>query len=441
MMGAGYRRFRPDKEQCLRYKVIMALFLLDYSPIFGAERLVILSSQRKDMQTEFVRGFKGHYLQQFGHSVEVDWIDVGGAFEAAKFLKARFDAKKQTADVDILWGGGSEIFVDLDRRDYLQPLQLSEVLKKEVPAKIGGVTVISDRQTWIGAAMTSFGVFYNDRYFRQHQIAIPSHWEDLAEKSYHDLLSLPDPRRSSGFTSLLWSMTDALGWEAAWPYFLRLAANTRRFAQNSLEPIKAIETGDAFVTMTLDFFAYASLRGRLDSGRKFTLTKDKIVIDVDPVAVVKGAVNPLVAQRFVNYLVGTEGQKLFALAAGVTGGPKEATFGRISVNRQIYQDKTLNPVNPINPFTKSNFIPMASEESTVVKTVFSDLWGAMVVDQHAGIRRKFSLNSRRMIDDWHKIPFTRAELTAWAAQWQDSIFRQKKLNAIEVWMRDQLNQK
>lgn len=400
--------------------------------VLAADKLVILSSQRKDMQTEILSGFKESYQKTVGRPVEVDWIDVGGPFESVKFLRSRFREAGKNVDIDILWGGGSEIFVELDRQKMLQPYQLPAHLKEAVPRQVGGVSLFSADATWVAVAMTTFGLYVNTRDLAQQKLPVPRDWGDLLRPEYKGLIVLPDPRRSSGFTSLLWSLNELMGWEKAWEFYGELARQTRRFTNSSLDPIRAVESGEAPITLTLDFFAYASLMERGSDGREYILPPGKVIVDVDPVAMIQGAPHGDAAQRFITYLLSAEGQGKLAFRKGVAGGPKNAAFGRISVNKNIAGAPVSQRINPFQPFTIKHLEGFTSAESAVLKPVFSDVWGAVFVDGHKGLRpRQFIAKGEDKNKGATAPPITRAEMIAWSSQWGDGMFRQKKLLEIQ----------
>src|SRR5207248_355304 len=70
-------------------------------------------------------------------AVELIWLDIGGGTsQIAKYVTARFEASRQAGrdgiDIDLLFGGGTDIFVRFGRDGYLEPLTMPPALMARV---------------------------------------------------------------------------------------------------------------------------------------------------------------------------------------------------------------------------------------------------------------------------------------------------------------------
>ena len=134
------------------------------SPIFAADKLIIISPHRKSIQQEFIPAFKDYYKKNFKEEVQVDWLDQGGTSDDVRFLKAKYSKNPASSGVDIFWGGGSATFVELSKEGFLSPYELPKQLKSEIPQTVAGIPLFDKTKTWYGSAMSSFGVFYNKEF-------------------------------------------------------------------------------------------------------------------------------------------------------------------------------------------------------------------------------------------------------------------------------------
>jgi len=120
---------------------------------FANDQLVILSPHRKSMQEEFIPRFKDFYKKTFGTAVDVEWLDNGGTADAVRLLRTRFAKNPQSANVDLIWGGGTSAYLDLSRDQLLAKIPVPVGLS----TTIAGVPMYDQTQTWYATAMSSFG--------------------------------------------------------------------------------------------------------------------------------------------------------------------------------------------------------------------------------------------------------------------------------------------
>ena len=105
----------------------------------ATDKLVILSPHRKSIQQEFMPAFEAHYKKTFGKEIQVDWLDQGGASDDVRFLRARFGADPKSSGIDVFWGGGTAIYIDLANEGFLAPYQVPQQLRAELPTHAGSI--------------------------------------------------------------------------------------------------------------------------------------------------------------------------------------------------------------------------------------------------------------------------------------------------------------
>lgn len=425
--------------------LLVAAALVAASVAQAADKLVILSPHRKSIQDEFVPAFKEHYKKTYNAEVEVDWLDQGGTSNNARFLRSKFEKKSlvwtpgrpdapATAEVDIFWGGGTPIFVEFSKDKLLDTYELPESLKKEIPQDVAGVPLYDATKTWYASALSSFGVFYNKKIVAMDKLVEPKKWDDLASPKFLNQLSLADPRQSGTANAMNTIVLQALGWDKGWELLAQIAGNTRKFTHSSSDPIKAVVAGDAAASMAIDFYAQPKVDELGDANLGFTLPEGQTVLDADPIAILKGAPNKKIAERFVTFVLSKEGQKLLILPKGAEGGPKLGALGRMSVNTAAYKETDGKRASKLNPFELKSLLKMDFDKSSKMQRPFNDLIGAIQIDVHEDLKKAWEAVAKRgakpaELAELAKPPVTEAELLALNDKWDDEVFRNKTINA------------
>ena len=412
---------------------LVSMVLTDYA--FSKDSLVIISPHRKSIQVEFIPKFEKYYKEKYKSEISVDWLDQGGASDDLKFILARFEKNPKTSMIDILWGGGEHPHYELDDKNLLEPYKIPPDLKKEVPATVAGVKLYNETETWHASALSSFGIFFNKLLLKMLKISKePQVWSDLADKQFFNNLSNADPRRSSSNVTMNFVILQAEGWDKGWETLTRIAGNTRSFRHSSSDPIKDVVSGDAAAGLAIGYFANAKI-GDLGAARLgFSLPAEQSIINPDPISILKGAPNSIPAQRFVEFLLSSDSQKLLLLPKGAKEGPQQSSLARMAVNKKSYEETEGKRINRLNPFAL-NIKPMSLDVNrvTLVQFVLTDLFGTLLIDHHQELKDAWkAIIDRGMkpedLKSLAQMPVTEKELETLAGKWKDNVFRNKTIN-------------
>jgi ABC-type Fe3+ transport system substrate-binding protein len=401
------------------------------------DNLMIISPHRKSIQREFIPLFEAHYHKTYDTEVEVDWLDQGGTSDDVRFVRARFANNPKTSGLDIFWGGGTTTYLELNRDGFLASYQLPPNLSNEVPQQVAGVPLYDDSRTWYASAMSSFGIFYNKKILQLDKLPTPITWRDLADSKFLNQLILTDPRRSGSAAVMNTIVLQSLGWNEGFELLAMIAGNNRKFTHSSSDPIKAVVAGDAAAAMAIDFYAKSKIGDLGPENLGFTLPPGQSVLDPDPVAILKGAPNRLMAERFVSYVLSADAQKLLILPKGTPGGPRVETLGRIAINMKSYAQTVGKRTDDFNPFEQKAFLILDLERASKMRRAFNDLIGATLIDTHTELKVAWQAIIRRgskpgEVKDFGQPPVSEAELLDHAAKWEDDVFRNRTINA---WVR------
>ena len=264
----------------------------------------------------------------------------------------------------------------------------------------------------------------------------PSTWLDLHDPEYLDYISVADPRQSSSSLMMSLIMLHSLGWEKGWRLLNALAGNTRKFTHSSSDPIKAVLSGDAAIATAIDFYASPKVNSLGTKNLGFVLPENATIFNSDPIALLKGAPNKLVAQRFIEYILSPEAQKLFIYPKGSKEGPTKNELGRIAVRPDVYQVKDSKNFSGVNPFLlKEMDFTLNLDKIVEEKKVVSELIGTIHVDLHGTVRETWEKviksNSAKAKDLFFKPLVTKKEMQKYVKNWSNTKYRSTLKN---TWM-------
>jgi ABC-type Fe3+ transport system substrate-binding protein len=399
----------------------------------AADKLVILSPHRKSIQDEFVPRFKEYYKQKYSTEVEVDWLDQGGTADDIKFLRAKRSKDPKTVGVDLFWGGGAAAFTEMANEGMLSPYALPADLRKACPTSAAGLSMTDKKNRWHATAISSFGIFFNRIYLKRLKAEEPKVWADLANPRYFGMVTLTDPRRSGTAGAMNSIVLHSLGWQNGWQLLTEIAGNTRSFTHSSSDPIKNVVAGDAAMAMAVDFYAIAKVADLGPEKLGFVLPQGQTVLDPDPIAIIEHAPNRKVAERFIDYVLSVDAQKILVLNLKQPDGPKFAAIGRMAVNTDAYPQTEGRRLNPFNPFQEKAMLALDEAKTAKTRRILDDLTGAILIDAHEELKAAWKVVSTKPADskerkDFGSVPLTEADLLAFAAKWDDNVFRNQKMN-------------
>jgi len=342
------------------------------------------------IKSEFYNAFENYWRSQ-GNA----WTpEVIGAFDNPKVTPAASPAGDTPAQaarrafldsgvgigIDVMFGGGSFDFIqqadagrlvagDVMRR---HPEWFSE---QSIPQSVSGEPFYDPKGRWIGAALSSFGICYNTDSLRRLGVASPpTGWEDLANPVYFNEVALTDPSKSGSaakaFEMILQQKMQQAGeehlgegWTAGLNLIQAAAANARYFTDAAGRAPMDVAAGDAAIGMCIDFygrFQSEFVAGPDGASRLVYVTPEGgSSVGVDPIAIIRGAPNREVAEKFVDFVLSIEGQKLWNFRVGTPGGPTKYALRRLPVRKELYapeftafrSDPTVFPYEDAKLFT------------------------------------------------------------------------------------------
>lgn len=216
----------------------------------GADRaddtLVIITAHNEVIRQEFQAGFTRWWHERSGgRRVYIDWRNIGGASEIARYLdgeytaafrnywvnklgrpwsfvvqsayangrlpadapaeareaRAAFLASEVGCNIDLFFGGGSYDFIVQDRAGRLvdngvmrlHPEWFEDAV---MPLRHAGDNYRGEGGRWYGTVLSAFGIVYNRVSLERIGLPEPLQWTDLADPRYMGEVALADPTKS-----------------------------------------------------------------------------------------------------------------------------------------------------------------------------------------------------------------------------------------------------
>jgi spermidine/putrescine-binding protein len=406
--------------------------------------LVIITPHNEQIRHEVGRAFQQWHLDRYGESVDLDWRAIGGSSDVLRILSNQYQAlarkgqEDKGAGYDLVFGGGDYLFdrqlkrVPITTPDgknqtiaVTQPIAFDPAFVKEVypDQKLAGRPLYDPEGHWWGVVLTSFGIVYNRDALAMLDLPDPRTWHDMADPKLAGWVALVDPSHSGSIRVTYEAIVQRYGWDDGWGALRRAAANARYFASSSSQVPIDVAEGQAAMGMSIDFYGrYQSQvigKQRVD----YVANLAETVVNADPIAVLRGAPNRAVAERFVKFLLTTPGQVLWELPAGHELGPETYELRRSPIRRDVYTDYGQQFVDKDNPFDAAKPLP---EGTPTYFDVIPMILHAMAIDTHEELQRAWqAINEEQdaarkaeMLALFDAMPFTPEQLDEARQRWK-----------------------
>jgi ABC-type Fe3+ transport system substrate-binding protein len=300
-----------------------------------ASGLVILTPHGDNIRQEIGAAFQAWHQARYGETPELTWVDQGGTSEDLRYVQARYAKTPDGIGIDLFFGGGTPPFRSLAKAGFLEPRSVDPEALAGIPEFLGGSRVYAAEEGWYGAALSGFGILFNRALLKDKGLAEPASWADLADPKAWGWVAMVDPRGSGSAHVIYEIVLQRYGWDKGWRILAGIAANASHFTKGASAVLPLISAGEAAYTVAIDQYAW-SLIEKLGGDRVgFLLPPGETVNTADPIAILKGAPHRELARRFATFVLSVPCQRLWALKAGVPGGPKAQSLNRMSVRPAV----------------------------------------------------------------------------------------------------------
>ncbi|NCA82862.1 MAG: extracellular solute-binding protein [Opitutae bacterium] len=322
---------------------------------------------------------------------DADWAQQAELFRA---FRETDDPQAFSSRIDMYFGGGAYDGDNATRQGLLVPawgpgeippgLIATAAGEELIPTGMSGETWRTP--TWYGTTLSTFGICYNrDRLAAQELEREPAQWGDLDDPRWRGTLGLADPTKSgsiakafetivqvecrkaveaAGFGPAVdeyeariaaaklppgvlpegipvdYQMAVEVGWEAGLQLIQLIGANARYFTDSASKVPLDVGMGNAAAGLAIDFYgrfeAQISNGGRAGESMAYVTPRGESGVSADPISLLRGAPHREVARRFIEFLLGEEGQQLWCYRVGAPGGPQKYALQRFPIRRDFY---------------------------------------------------------------------------------------------------------
>jgi ABC-type Fe3+ transport system substrate-binding protein len=445
-------------------------------------RLVVITPHEQDVRNEFRWAFSDWHLKTYGQRVALEYLTPGGTNDIKRQLdmmyrRIRADHGGQLPGEDqihvgiqMAWGGGDYFFDrELKPLGILRPLDIDPQTLAEVfpqPTLAGVKLYDQDKDAaghplpprWVGVCLSSFGIVYNPDVYQSLHLAPPKTWSDLADPRLFGALALADPTHSATASVTYMAILQRAMADAEEEFFARpenrglppgqlmdtaqyqqaldggfargmrrmilIAANTRYFEDASSTVPTDVAGGDAAAGTAIDFYGRATVQIVGPQRERFVVPQAATIINPDPVAILYGTRGRQLelAQHFVQFLLSPEGQRLWILKVGQTGGPRVRPLCRPPIRQSVYVDRS-GWADDVDYFTAAGNFNTRGQWMGMM-TDLQWIWAAAWIDDRDDLRQACGrilsvsdpLRRSALLEELSDIPMTRSELTQLTSQ-------------------------
>ena len=416
--------------------IVLCLLALP-AVLFAQDELIIISPHPEGIETEFGNNFEKWYEEQTGRTVKTDWRDVGGTSSNYRFIESEFKRVPDGISVDIFFGGGTDNYLRLSNNGWLNAYKLPEVQLAQMTQSFQGIPLYDTEHQWYGAALSSFGIMHNEELREMLSLPKVKTWRDLGDVALLGKIGAADPRESGSAHMVYEIILQTLGWEEGFALLTKLGGNVRGFSAGANAIPTDVVAGQVIYGLAIDFYAYGQIAVVGADKIQYVVPADGAVVTADPIAILKGAPNLSVAQKFLEFVLSEDAQKLWMLRDTDSEGPKwKGGLNRASVLPALYDKLGERCIVP-NPFAMEGTpFQYNSDKGGTRWNIVNDLFGVLIIDSHKDLVnawkaiRKCKDPAKRdaAIAALTKMPITEEEAMNLArSDWKDPTVRNEKI--------------
>jgi iron(III) transport system substrate-binding protein len=271
-----------------------ALVWLGAAPCFAADTLNVYSIWPENWARPMFEEFEK------ATGVKVNFV----RFSSGEAL-ARVIAEKNNPRVDVLFGGPVETFAAGITEGVFEPYKPASFAK--LPPRFRQ----SDGQ-WVAIADDPLVFMTNDKFVKENGLKAPASWNDLLNPAYKNMLQMADARTSGTAVTRIFSILEVNGRDEtkAFDYLKKLRPNVQLYTKSGGGGTLPVGLGQAgggifFIVDALDTKA---------KGYEVTISfpKEGIGTAAEGIALIKGAKNPELGKKLIDWATSPAMQNLFA---------------------------------------------------------------------------------------------------------------------------------
>lgn len=261
--------------------------------------------------------------------------------EARPDIEIEFVQRKTTAaisqladggrlDADLFWASAPDAFELLKIEGELLPLEPRDT---GTPASVAGYPVNDPNGTYLGFALSAYGLAWNENYLQRHGLPVPRRWHDLTAPVYAGHIGISSPSRSGTTHLVVEALLQSEGWEKGWAMWREIGGNLATVTARSFGVSAGVARGRFGLGITIDFLAQPS--GLDAEPVRFTVPEAQIFAPAS-IGVLSQARDREAAEAFVDFVLSVPGQRLLL----------DPRIGRQPIRPEFYAEGSTREPNP-----------------------------------------------------------------------------------------------
>ncbi len=316
-------------------------------------------------------------------------LDSNDSEQLALAARAMYLESNVGVGIDLFFGGGAYDFskqasagnlVSRDPSGRYGPAAIADdhpdwFSDAVMPQEVSGEPFRDPEFLWLGTVLSSFGICYNEDVLSRlgFKGGLTS-WDDLSDPRLAGQVALADPTKSGSTTKAFEMLIQeriqrilsegklsedeavSQGWDEAMRLILKISANSRYFTDSAAKVPRDVALGDAAAGMCIDFYGRTFNELFRDENEQshvqFVMPRAGTSIGADPIGMLRGAPNPELAHRFIEFVLSPDGQKLWNFRPGSPGGPSRFALRRPPIRKDFYTpENQIHMTDPVvNPY-------------------------------------------------------------------------------------------
>lgn len=218
---------------------------------------------------------------------------------------ARVIAEKNNPRVDVLFGGPVETHAAGIKEGIFEPYK---------PPTFGALSArFKDPEgNWIGIADDPLVFMTNNKFLKENNLKAPTSWEDLLHPAYKGMIQMADARTSGTAVTRIFSILEVFGRDEAkaFDYMKKLRKNVQVYTKSGGGGTIPIGLGQAGAGI---FFIVDALKTKQEGyDVVISFPKEGIGTSVEAIALLKGAKNPALGKKLIDWSTSAAMQNLYA---------------------------------------------------------------------------------------------------------------------------------
>jgi iron(III) transport system substrate-binding protein len=250
--------------------------------------------------TALTEGELPTYFSEFQKDtgIKVEYVRL-----SAGELLTRVTAEKNNPQASVWFGGSYDNFIAAIKADVLDKYQSPEL--KNIPKVYWDSNGIAN-PFYVGAICFAC----NKDWFKKKGLAYPTSWQDLLKPEFKGQVSIAHPSTSGTAYTVLATIVQLMGEDAAWKYFTALNQNIRQYTKAGATVPMDVGLGEAAIGITFSHDALAPAYQGYPVELSFP--KEGTGYEIGCIGLIKGgpAKEQANAKRFIDWILSKRGQEL-----------------------------------------------------------------------------------------------------------------------------------